>query len=191
MSNSNGKHDPEILKNGNGIPGDEDTGGLGGDSYEVPKGGARDTRMIERAVKGGWDIPDVARKLIPTELTKIAVARNPDNTPYKAANGENISPRNQIAAARVLALMNQQNQAAEKAESGEDQPQVQVNVGVQVANVLDSLQNDPAYIKAAQDRAMAESAVAPGVTGPENATKNTTSYLGNGRNGHAETNGDH
>jgi hypothetical protein len=61
---------------------------------------ARDTRMVEKALRQRWDIPDAARKKLPDVLAGI-IGR------------EDASDRNRIAAARALIEADKANLAAE------------------------------------------------------------------------------
>lgn len=98
-------------------------GGVGGadaqsgdDPLSGFRGGTRDTRMLARAVEKRWDLPEAVRKVLPAEMTKIAVNQGPSGRKYRT--------RERIAAARVLVAMEAQNQDDEHKR----QPDVGVNV---------------------------------------------------------------
>jgi hypothetical protein len=78
----------------------ENPGGSGGEC-EAPPLTARDTRLIERAVRQRWDIPPALRETIPKALGQVA--SNP-----KASH------RNRIAAARALIAADALNLGQEK-----------------------------------------------------------------------------
>lgn len=63
--------------------------------------GPRDTRLIERAIEHGWDIPEELRRRLPLEMAKI-VLKSEDE-------------RQKIRAASVIVAMNGQNQRAQPA----------------------------------------------------------------------------
>lgn len=69
-------------------------------------GGARDTRLIERAIRQRWPIPDDLRVKLPEQLRLIL--DNPET-----------SPRNKIAAARALLQADVLNLEQEKRDKPE------------------------------------------------------------------------
>lgn len=95
---NNGKHDePEF-------------GGKGGVAV------SRDVRLLNRALRQGWDIPEAAFSVLPNEMVKIAVGMDANREPLIDGNGKPISMRTRIGAARVVAMMHSQNQADNPAE---------------------------------------------------------------------------
>ena len=76
---------------------------VGGSGGQLPT--ARDTRMIEKAVKSRWNIPDSLRAILPGVLTKIIADKE-------------TSPRNKIAAARVVLAADALNMEQEKRDAG-------------------------------------------------------------------------
>lgn len=84
----------------------EPRGGLGG--VLSPTAGIRDTRLIDRAIREGWQIPPEVMREIPKRM-------------YDIAKDADASPRNVIAASRVLCVMHGQNQHG-------DPQQVNLNV---------------------------------------------------------------
>jgi hypothetical protein len=90
-------------------------GGLGGES-----GGARDTRLVERAVRKRWAIPDPLRAALPGVLGRILA-------------DPQASPRNKIAAARAVLAADALNLEQEKRDAlaaGELPAETNVNVTV-------------------------------------------------------------
>jgi hypothetical protein len=77
-------------------------GGLGGESAQP---GARDSRMVEKAVRQRWPITPEKRAVIAEAL--IAIAGN-----------KRSSVRNRTVAARVLVQMDAQNMEQEKRDRG-------------------------------------------------------------------------
>jgi len=95
---NNGKHDePEF-------------GGKGGVAV------SRDVRLLNRALRQGWDIPEAAFSVLPNEMVKIAVGMDAERKPLIDGNGKPISMRTRIGAARVVAMMHSQNQADDPVE---------------------------------------------------------------------------
>lgn len=87
-------------------------GGEGGGPDRLTRS---EMRLLERAIKQRFELTDKGRKEVPAEMEKIAT-------------GKRMSPRNKIAAARVLVAMDAVNVAQEKQDSGSDQPIfVQIN----------------------------------------------------------------
>ena len=76
------------------------SGGLGGEVS--PDNGARDTRLIEKAVRKGWKLPEGLMDELPAALRQVAMNKK-------------ASHRNRIAASRVLVTMHGQNQADDPA----------------------------------------------------------------------------
>ncbi len=115
-------------------------GGLGGQVQ--PANGARDTRMMERAVREGWDIPPAALKALPAQMIEIAIKRKTDGKPA-------YSPRNRIAATRVLVAMHGQNQDDDPAE------QKHVHTGtIELQAVRQELLSDEQYLDYCRQRAI-------------------------------------
>jgi hypothetical protein len=126
------------------------------------------TRMIERAVRERWPIPDEARGKVVNRQVRIATSKRS-------------SPREATSAARCLAAMDSQNLAAEHKAIDKLLPDL-VNVsqteGEQVRrNLADALQA-PEYVEYIRQRALAED------TQPSPVCTN-----GQSRNGHALANG--
>lgn len=65
--------------------------------------GIRDVRLIERAVRRGWKLPEGLMERLPEAMQKIALAKR------------GMSPRNKIAATKALIAMHGQNQADDPA----------------------------------------------------------------------------
>jgi hypothetical protein len=74
---------------------DEETGGLGGNLRPV---GTRDTRLLDRAVRENWPIPEEYRKPVVDRM-------------YDIVTDSKTKAREASIAARVLVAMEQQNQA--------------------------------------------------------------------------------
>lgn len=72
---------------------------------------AKDIRLMERAVKQGWDIPDAAFKVVPAEVIKIAIGVDVHGQRLIDTRGHAMSYRTQLAAARTLAMMHAANVA--------------------------------------------------------------------------------
>jgi hypothetical protein len=83
------------------VPPEDSPGGSGG----IPEATARDTRLLERAIKSRWPIPQEDRGRIVALLIKVAA--NP-----------RASHRNRIVAARALFQADAQNLEQEKREGG-------------------------------------------------------------------------
>jgi hypothetical protein len=77
----------------------EPPGGSGGD-LRAETMTARDTRMVEKAIRQRWDIPEATRRRLPEVLAGII-------------DREDASDRNRIAAARALVDADRANIAAE------------------------------------------------------------------------------
>lgn len=78
-----------------------DAGGLGGE----PPLGARDTRLLERAIRQRWPIPEEDREAIVAALADVVQNRR-------------ASHRNRVAAARALTAMDALNMEQEKRDQG-------------------------------------------------------------------------
>lgn len=94
---------------------DADLGGSGGDS--PPPLTARDTRMVERALRQRWPIPEGLRERLPAELAKVIESRR-------------ASHRNKIAAARALLEADKLNLEQERRDQGGDTLNVNVSGSV-------------------------------------------------------------
>jgi hypothetical protein len=80
----------------------------------------RDTRLVESAIRGRWDIPPEAFTDVPREM-------------HEVITDDDASPRNKIAATRALALMHGQNQADEhKRQADEVLHHIEGKVGIRV-----------------------------------------------------------
>lgn len=88
----------------------EPPGGSGGESEFT----ARDSRMVERAIKGRWPIPDEMREKVPEALSKVITSPGS-------------SQRNKIAAARALLAADSLNMEQEKRDAGGENINVNVN----------------------------------------------------------------
>jgi hypothetical protein len=66
-------------------------------------------RLLERALRNNWELPETAYKSVPLAMLQLVMGRIED--------GKKIleKPRTRIAAARVLALLHAQNQTADHA----------------------------------------------------------------------------
>ena len=62
-------------------------------------------RLIERAVRQRWEIPESSFKVLPLEMLTIVASRESDGKTYR------YKPRERIMAARVLTMIHAQNQA--------------------------------------------------------------------------------
>jgi hypothetical protein len=74
----------------------EKPGGLGGHSGPS---GVRDTRLLERALREDWPIPEAIRRPLMVRLARIALDKSS-------------SPRNAIAAARAILAASKNNLAS-------------------------------------------------------------------------------
>ena len=63
-----------------------------------------DLRLIQRAVREGWKIPEGLLKALPAAMGQIVLQQNEAKTHFS------YKPRERIQAARVLALLHGQNQ---------------------------------------------------------------------------------
>ncbi len=114
----------------------ESLGGFGGDA---PTGSGRDWRLLNRAVREQWNVPEGVFKALPGVATKYAVGND--------ANGERIiDPRTnkpislyqQFTAMRILMDMKRQNTDTARLEldaSRHAERDVNINVGVQVGEL--------------------------------------------------------
>jgi hypothetical protein len=75
-----------------------------------------DLRMVERAIKNGWDIPESLLEALPKIAANLALTGN---------------PREKISAMRVILAMKEQN------DRPEPNQQTTINVGVNVDNRID------------------------------------------------------
>ncbi len=79
-----------------------------------------DTRLVEKAIRQRWEIPEELRQELPAMLRGVVLF------------GE--SERNRIAAARALLTADSINQEQERWEAGHtDQPAITVNVGISLS----------------------------------------------------------
>lgn len=65
-------------------------------------------RNIERGLRQGWEFPDNLYRALPTLMLELLTKRLPNQTYY-------YSDRTRVAAARVIALLNAQNQKVDPA----------------------------------------------------------------------------
>jgi hypothetical protein len=78
----------------------ENIGGQGGKSYAIDL--AKEPRLLERATRQGWKMPEGIMDRLPESMKDVALNKK-------------ASHRNRIAAARVLTVMHGQNQADDPA----------------------------------------------------------------------------
>lgn len=133
-----------------------DSGGLGGN---LRRQGTRDTRILERAIREQWPVPDDIRAAIVERQAAIATS------------GE-VSPREATSAARCLVSMTQQNQAGAMKALDKVAPDKHEHALAQLPPVtLEQLHSDPNYVQFLEQQ-----------TG-------TNSHPGILRNGHQQRNG--
>ena len=155
-------------------------GGLGGAGLVVggttgAEFGARDTRLISKAIAKHWDIPEATFKLLPGAMLQIIA--------NKAK-----SSRNRIMATKVLLEMNRQN--ADLDNRGVREPQLHLHAHAADAKDLERLRqemlDDPAYLDYCRAQAIeVKAAPAPSSNGNGNGHGNGN---GNG-NGSSAGNG--
>lgn len=124
------------------VPPDELKGGLGGDVLRPA--GIRDTRLIERALREQWPIPDEFREPIVKRQVRIAI------DPHS-------SPRESTSAARCLVSMQQQNteaalKALDKLVPDQHQHTHQID---ELRAVIDEARTDSDYVRLERERAIA------------------------------------
>jgi len=82
-------------------------GGKGGASsaaLPISPTSRSDLRLLAAGLRRGWEFPETFLRVLPNALLEIVVKRDPDSQVYR------YTPRERIAASRVLALMHGQNQ---------------------------------------------------------------------------------
>jgi hypothetical protein len=93
--------------------------GRGGKGGEYGSQQTSDTRLVERAIRQRWPIPEDRRPAIMDRLIQVAT-------------GEGVSDRNRVVAARALLAADALNMQQEKLDQGGDTLNVNVKGGVRV-----------------------------------------------------------
>ena len=117
----------------------------------------KDIRLIKRALRGGWKIPQAAARIIPRQLlslfTEVRQAK-PGQPELKGADRYKMTPDVQIKIAQVLQSMNQDNLKADYADAelgggidGESDVQSQTRA-LELARRNQTLVIDSDYIQA-------------------------------------------
>jgi hypothetical protein len=99
-------------------PNPEPEGGLGG--VVDPANGIRDVRLLERAVRKGWNIPEQLFDVLPGEMAIIALDRGN-------------SHRERISATKAIVSMHGQNQKDQHHEEGERHLHLHAHAAVEAA----------------------------------------------------------
>lgn len=149
-----------------------------------------DTRIAAVAVKKRWDIPEDKRRGLIERLFGI-VDRKSNVILTKAGpfDSKSDADKNAIAAGKVIVAMEGQNQTDDKPAKETAGTQVNVNVGVQVNQSIQSaVTAEPEYLEWLRQRELAEggNADAVGANGFAAAIPDSAPRLGfgPGRNGH-------
>lgn len=145
------------------------------------KAGKYNMRLVNRAIRNGWNVPQEVKARVVKQMSKIV--------------SQSEEERNKIAAAKVLVSADSVDVAREKMEQPQAGTTVNVAVGVSVSGVRQQLLNDPEYLDYLRSRPVAcdsdAGAIREGGEQPSLETGEPSNGVGPGHNGHANGNGRH